>query len=242
APGVQVGRVEVLPRFKPHQRDDAVPGAVSVMVLPQRLGTEYAAPLPRADRPLLEAVGAFLDERRPLATELYVIGCEYREIGISVAVQVRDGFAREQVLAEVRLALRRYLWPLPIGLSGEEGAWPATAASDGGYPLGRKLTDREVEVVVARVAGVAGVSPVRLFEKKDGVFAELPGAGKAVTTLTLEPWQLPELSALAVVEGVDAPGSVEAPFAGGSGSSGDSDSGGGSDGPALYLPVVPELC
>ena len=175
----------------------------------------------------------FLDERRPLACELYVIGCEYREIGLSVAVQIRDGFAREEVLANVRLALRRYLGPLPIGLNGDDGAWPATATSDGGYPLGRKLTDRELEVVVARVAGVAGVSPVRVFEKRSGVFAELPGAGKAVTTLTLDPWQLPELAALVVVEGVDAPASVESPFPG---------SDGGSGGPALYLPVVPEFC
>jgi predicted phage baseplate assembly protein len=229
APGVQVARVEVLPRFKPHERNAGVPGAVSVMVLPQRLSTEYAAPLPRADRPLLEGVHAFLNERRPLATELYVIGCEYREIGISVAVQIRDGFAREEVLTEVRLALRKYLWSLPIGLNGADGPWPATATNDGGYPLGRKLTDRELEVVVARVAGVAGVSPVRVFEKKNGVFAELPGAGKVVTTLTLDPWQLPELSAVVAVEGVDAPASVDAPFA-------------GSDGPALYLPVVPEFC
>jgi len=229
APGVQVARVEVLARFKPHERNAGVPGAVSVMVLPQRLSTEYAAPLPRADRPLLEAVHGFLNERRPLATELYVIGCEYREIGISVAVQIREGFAREEVLTQVRLALRKYLWPLPVGLGGLDGPWPATATNDGGYPLGRKLTDRELEVVVARVAGVAGVSPVRVFEKKTGVFTELPGAGKAVTTLTLDPWQLPELSAVVVVEGVDAPASVDAPFA-------------GNDGPALYLPVVPEFC
>ncbi|MFG6413316.1 putative baseplate assembly protein [Roseateles sp. DC23W] len=232
APGVQVGRVEVLPRFKPHERNASVPGAVSVMVLPQRLGTGHAAPMPRADRPLLEAVHGFLNERRPLGTELYIIGCEYREIGISVAVQVRDGFAREDVLADVRLALRRYLWPLPLGLGGADGPWPATATNDGGYPLGRKLGDRELEVVVARVAGVAGVSPVRLFEKQDGVFVELPGAGKLVTTLMLDPWQLPELTALAVVEGVNAPVSVDAPFPGEA----------GNGGPALYLPVVPAFC
>lgn len=229
APGVQVARVEVLPRFKPHERNSGVPGAVSVMVLPQRQTIDYAAPLPRADRPLLEAVHGFLNERRPLATELYVIGCEYVEIGLSVAVQIRDGFAREQVLTDVRLALRKHLWSLPIGLNGADGPWPATATNDGGYPLGRKLTDRELEVVVARVAGVAGVSPVRVFQKKDGVFAELPGVGKAVTTLTLDPWQLPELTAVVVIDGIDAPGSVDSPFA-------------TNDGSALYLPVVPEFC
>jgi len=231
APGVQVARVEVLPRFKPHERNAAVPGAVSVMVLPQRARVDFAAPLPRADRPLLEAVHAFLNERRPLATELYVIGCEYVGIGLSVAVQIREGFARELVLTDVRQALRQYLWPLPIGFGGADGPWVATPTNDGGYPLGRALTDRELEVVVARVAGVAGVSPVRVFESRDGAFVELAGAGKAVTTLTLARWQLPELTALAVVEGVDAPASLDAPFGAAAG-----------DGAALFLPVVPEFC
>lgn len=230
APGTQVGRVEVLPHFKPHERNAAVPGAVSVMVLPQRDSLDFAAPLPRADRPLLEAVHGFLNPRRPLATELYVIGCEYREIGVSVAVQVRDGFAREQVLTEVRVALRQHLWPLPLGLAGADGPWPSTPTNDGGYPLGRRLTDRELEVVVARVPGVAGVSPLRLFEDRGGGFVELAGAGKAVTTLTLEAWQLPELTAVVVVDGVDAPDSVTTPFAP------------AADGSALYLPVVPDVC
>jgi hypothetical protein len=36
APGVDVGRVEVLPRFKPHDRRFGVPGVVSVMALPSQ--------------------------------------------------------------------------------------------------------------------------------------------------------------------------------------------------------------
>ncbi|WP_157270206.1 putative baseplate assembly protein [Azohydromonas aeria] len=240
APGAQVARVEVLPRFKPHERAAAVPGAVSVMALPARDTQDWAAPLPRADRPLLEAVHGFLNERRPLATELYVMGCEYREIGVSVAVLVREGHAREQVLSDVRLALRRHLWPLPIGLDGADGPWPASAGSDGGYPLGRALTDRELEVVVARVAGVAGVSPLRLFEKRDGAFAALADDNRGVTTLALEAWQLPELTAVLVVEGAVAPGSMDDPFAGAGGQGGSDGQGGG--GAALYLPVVPEFC
>jgi predicted phage baseplate assembly protein len=243
APGAAVGRVELLPRFKPHERQAGVPGAVSVMVWPARRSETFAAPLPRVDRPLLEAVHAHLAPRRPLATELYVIGCEYRPLGLSVAVQVRDGFARETVLADVRRALRRYLWPLPVDAA--DAPWPAgtvgDGATDGGYPLGRTLSDRECEVVVARVAGVAGVSPVRLFDLVDGAFVERPGAGKAVSTFPLERWQLPELSALAVVDGVDAP---DSPLAAGdgAGAAGGGDGDGDADGPALYLPVVPELC
>lgn len=242
-PGVEVARVEVLPRFKPQERQGEVPGVVSVMVWPARPTIDFTAPYPRADRPLLESVHAHLDARRPLATELYVIGCAYKPLGLSVAVQVKDGFAREQVLVAVRQAIRRYLWPLPVGLDGLEGDWPAAAmmsggqridsSSDGGYPAGRSLTDREVEIVVARVPGVGGVSPVRLFELKSGKWAELAGAGKTLSTFALERYELPELLALVVTEGLEATGSLTAPFGSGGGSGG---------GGSVYVPVVPEVC
>jgi predicted phage baseplate assembly protein len=234
APGVEVGRVEVLPRFKPQEKQADIPGVVSVMVLPRRATTDFQPPYPRADRPLLETVHDFLDARRPVATELYTIGCVYRPLGVSVAIQIRDGHAREEVLAQVRLALRRYLWPLPLGVAGSLGDWPESGRSDGGYPLGRDLTDRELEVVVARVPGVAGVSPVNLFEVRAGRFAAVAGAGKAVSTFTLDAWELPELVALAVVEGTDAPASVEAPY-------GTLD-GDGADGAAVAVPVAREKC
>ena len=48
------------------------------------------APNPRADRPLIEAVHAWLDVRRPLTCELYVIGCEYVPLALTVGVEIRD--------------------------------------------------------------------------------------------------------------------------------------------------------
>ena len=83
-PGVRLGRVEVLRRFKPQQRRPNVPGVVSVMILPAQ--ANRVAPNPRPDRPTLEAVFAHLDARRPLTTELYVIGCEYAPLGVSAAL------------------------------------------------------------------------------------------------------------------------------------------------------------
>ncbi|HET6229632.1 MAG TPA: putative baseplate assembly protein, partial [Longimicrobiaceae bacterium] len=58
-PGVRVGRVEVMPRFKPHQRISGVPGVVTVMALPYRDARQ--APNPRPDRIFREAVHAYLD-------------------------------------------------------------------------------------------------------------------------------------------------------------------------------------
>jgi hypothetical protein len=77
---------------------------------------------------------------------------------------------------------------------------------------------------------VAGVAPVRLFKLQGGKYVELPGAGKAVTTFTLETWELPELTALSVVEGESSPASVTAPFGRAVGDD------------VVIVPVVPEVC
>jgi predicted phage baseplate assembly protein len=106
-PGVRVGRVDLLPRFRPQQRQAGVAGVVSVMVLPFQPAVR--PPNPRPDRPFLETVHAWLDERRPLGTELYVIGCEYVPLGVSVGVAVAEGAGRETVLNDVREGLRRFL-------------------------------------------------------------------------------------------------------------------------------------
>ena len=170
-PGVSIGRVEVLERFKPQQRRDGVPGVVSVMALPARQDTD--APAPRPDRPLLETVFAWLDERRPLTTELYVIGADYVPLGVSAAVELVDSNQREAVLNMVTAAIRLHLWALPPG------------GSDGnGWPLGRAVDDRTIEAVVARVPGVAtvGADPaVRPRRRRSALAAGARGCVRART-------------------------------------------------------------
>lgn len=250
-PGVQLGRVEVLPRFKPQQRLEDVPGVVSVMVLPDQESRE--PPYPRADRPILEAVHAFLEVRRPLSTELYVIGCDYIPLGLSIGVQIQDGFGQDTVLLAVRETVRRFLWVLPPG--GPTGE---------GWPLGRPVSEQELEVVVARVAGVNGVRGVRLFQQRvvsrqsplsprlfpDGLITrptkpsptsiqdsrwEMLSAFNGVppAVLSLESWQLPELQSIVVVVG-DVPTTLKPPQWWGSGDR-EGDSG-------MMVPVVPEVC
>jgi hypothetical protein len=218
-PGVRMGRVEVLPRFKPQQRRSQVPGVVTVMTLPYRDG--FAPPAPRPDRPFLEAVHAYLDPRRPLATELYVIGCDYVPLGVGAAVAVRDGFGRDAVLQAVRDTLRVYLWPLPPG--GHENA---------GWRLGRAVSDRELEVAVARVPGVSEVRGISLFRRQEDEWQRIGTSGRngcAPVSLALDPWQLPELLSVVALEGDEAPedlSGVPNPFV---------DQG-------VAVPVVPEVC
>jgi hypothetical protein len=188
-PGVDVGRVEVLPRFKPQTRHSDIPGVVTVMALPDReIG---AAPNPRADRPFLEAVHQFLDKRRPVATELYVIGCEYVPVALSVALTVAEGAPPDVTLHGVRDAMRRVLWPLSGGGFGQEG-----------WPLGRALSNRELAAEVARVAGVSEVAGLNLFRRNpsSGQWEPLGDSRTGQEqNLALEKWQLPELLAVAIV-------------------------------------------
>jgi predicted phage baseplate assembly protein len=219
-PGVGVGRVEVLPRFVPRQRRFDVPGVVSVMVLPRK--DSFDAPHPRPDQPLIQKVHDYLSARRPLATELYVIACEYIPVALSVGITVKAGFGHEQVSYDVRQAVLAYLAPLPpYGPAGE------------GWPLGRRVEDRELEVAVSRVKGVKTLAGINLFQRQNQQWRQVARVQQCEAIgLDLEPWQLPEC--LAVVVGSDGvtPDTV-------SGGSAAERPGAGS---GIALPVVPEVC
>ncbi|MFL5496207.1 MAG: putative baseplate assembly protein [Gemmatimonadales bacterium] len=218
-PGVQLGRVEVLPRFKPQQRQTDVPGVVSVMVLP--IHPLPVPPYPRPDRPTIEAVYNYLDSRRAVGTEMYVIGCRYVALGVAVGVAIREGHEREATLTAVRDALRIVIWSLPPG--GPDG---------GGWPLGRSVSERELEVAVARVPGVKEVQGVKLFAQRQQDWSPVTPAADGAVRLALQSWELPELLSLVVLDG-PAPDDLRNapnPFADPSGA------------PAVPVPVVLEVC
>ena len=164
-PGADIARVEVLPRFRPFQRRFGVNGSVSVMVLP---GADVPKPPnPRPGRILVEQVRNELEARRPLATELFVIGPEYRGLGVSAAFDVREGFARDRVARAVREALALYLWPLapggrdgdrlaarPIGLEPRAGG---RGRADAGRPANRRRA--AVRAGPGRASGCSRASP-----------------------------------------------------------------------------------
>ena len=220
-PGVNLGRVEILPKFMPRQRRFNVPGVVSVMVLPRKEMQE--APNPRPDQPLIQKVHDYLSARRPLATELYVISCEYIPVALSVGITVRAGFGHDQVNYDVQQTLRRYLWSLaPHGPQSE------------GWPLGRAVKDRELEVVVAQVKGVNTVSSVNLFQRQRKTWRIINRVQQCdPVEIDFKEWQLPELLAVAVSTDGVTPESVSGRTGSGTGSQG----GGG-----IALPVVPEIC
>jgi hypothetical protein len=188
------------------------------MVIPARAGT--AKPAPRADRATLETVHAWLDQRRPLSTELYVIAPEYVPMGVTAAVELVDQEQRDAVLEMVSEVIRLHLWPL--GPGGPDGL---------GWPLGRAIDDRLIETAIARVPGVRSVAPVRLFTRAArgrnwvAIIEDSTGRGR----INLQPWQLPELAMLSV--GVGSSASATLP-----------PGGRGLDGDGVAIPVVPEMC
>jgi predicted phage baseplate assembly protein len=228
-PGTNIGRVEVMPRFKPQQRKFDVPGVVSVMVFPQK--SPVGPPNPRADRPVLESVHQYLSQRVPVATELYVIGCEYVPISVSVAVSILDGFGQETVLAAVRDAVRVFLWPLAGG--GTDGL---------GWKLGRTVRDREIDVIVARVPGVDTVNGINLFSQVNGLWQIVPRVDNNPVEIPLFfQWRLPELTLVKAVADTVAPSDLGPAGQGGTGGAGGA-AGGGAAGVDFAIPVVPEVC
>lgn len=167
-PGVHVGRAEVLPRHKPHERVDEVPGVVTLIVLPASDPLHPDEPQP--DQEMLRRVCEHLEPRRLVTTELWVTPPEYVDVWISIAVAVESGFGVDTVNAYVETAVRQQLAPLkPYGPSGE------------GWPFGRDVTSAEIEAAVLRVEGVQLVHEVV-------VEGEAGASGGAVPT---EKWQLP---------------------------------------------------
>jgi predicted phage baseplate assembly protein len=183
-PGVSVGRVEVLPLFRPgHPETQQYPGVVTVLVIPAEDARHPRAPLP--DRGFREQVCTWLDRHRLITTELYVIAPRYVQIAVAIGLQPKTGFGIEKVSQWVRMALFQFLAPLPP--FGPDGS---------GWPLGGRINRAAIEAAVLQVDGVAWVNELRLYTvAKDGSTTEVP------TQLDLSSTELPELTRVEVGEG-----------------------------------------
>ncbi len=187
-PGAGIGRAHCLPRHKPHERVDGVPGTVTLIVLPAYDPLDPDRPKP--DRQQLRQVCEYLEPRRLVTTELYVTPPEYVPLSCSVAVEPMPGSGEETLRRHVELALRQYLAPLPP--YGPDGA---------GWPFGRRITERDLEAAVLRVAGVRLVNELLLV----GEEIAADGTTTAVTqAVALRAWQLPVVKEVRVVSGTEA--------------------------------------
>ena len=179
-PGADVGRAECLPRFHPPTKKSEAAGIVSVVVWPREDPARPNAPLP--DRSLLRAVCEWLDQRRLVTTELYVIPPTYRRVAVAVGLQAKQGYGIEAVRHWVELVLRQYLAPLPP--YGPEGQ---------GWPLGRRVHGPELEAAALQVEGVQFLNDLKV--------AGWDGTKWVQGSVELKKYEVPELVEITVVEG-----------------------------------------
>jgi predicted phage baseplate assembly protein len=228
-PGVQIGRIEVLPAFHPDfvpNEPGSAPGVVTLLAIPRFDPTQPDAP--RADRLFLNALCRHLDPRRLVSTELVLRGPDYKGIWISVGIETASGFSVSEVVEAVKLRLRNRLAPVgPNGGAPRDAPLftPPTADPARGWPLRTAVTSRALLAEVARVTGVTSVADLLLAE----------GGRAPVDVVEMTGLELPRVLGISVVAGDPMP--VDA-LRGVVGTTTTGDSGGA----LLPVPVFPEKC
>ena len=193
-PGVTLGRAECLPLFYPRVPDIDAAGVVSVVVWPHDDPRSPSAPMP--DRTTLSTVCAWLDARRLVTTELYVIPPTYHKVAVAVGIHTKPGFGVDAVRRWVELVIRQYLAPLPpYGPSGD------------GWPLGRRVYGPELEAAALQVEGVEYLEGLSVVGSVDG-----GATWTEPSPIMLARYEVVELAEITVVEGPPLdPGTALAP-------------------------------
>ena len=148
-----IRRAKALPLRHPRFPGVIVPGTVTVVVVPD---SDNPRPMPGEDT--LAAVCAYLDQRRLLTTEVFVVAPTYRLVQVRAQVVVEDGFDLGQVQEDAEEALLAYLHPLTGGRAGS------------GWPFGENVNFSEVYQRVFTVPGLRRIG--RLTISLDGEEAD----------------------------------------------------------------------
>ncbi len=146
-----IRRARALPLFHPSfPADVKVPGVVTVIVVP-----DSDDPKPTPSEGTLRTVCAYLDMRRVLTTELYVIKPTYQQVQIQAEVIADDNADLAEVKVGIENALLNYFHPL---IGGEDNQ---------GWPFGGTIYYSRVYQRVFTVPGVQSID--QLIIVLDGV-------------------------------------------------------------------------
>lgn len=137
-PGIRVARATAIPGYHPEYPCIAVPGAVTVVVVPVARGIR--CPIPGEG--FLRTVSAHLDARRLVTTDLHVIGPEYVTVAVSCKVRPKIKSDPEEVKKRVRERLERFLDPFTGG------------PEDRGWTFGRPIYPSEIFQLLDKTEGV----------------------------------------------------------------------------------------
>lgn len=151
-----VARARALPLAVPAYPGVEVPGAISVVVVPQAADPTdpLADAAPQPTEGLLRQVCAELDRRRLATTELYVVAPVYRRLEVSARLIVRAEFDLAQIQQESVTLLRRYFHPL---IGGEDVTLDQAGS---GWPFGADVNHSRTVKRLLR-PGVVSVEDLR---------------------------------------------------------------------------------
>ena len=224
-PGVEIGRVEVLPCYQPGFGGAEVPGAVTLMIIPVSDPQQPDAPLPRRD--FLDAVCHYLDPRRLVTTEVFLRGPDYQGIWISIGIKVAAGFNESQICDGVKQDVLTFLAPTAGGreaLPDDPALLFGADDVENGWKLGKSVVALEIAAVANRTRGVELVTGDVLLAAEDGTL---------LASLDISGIQLPRVLGIRVTNGPAASiDDLRGTKAGGS-----------TQAPAIVqIPVIPEEC
>lgn len=146
APGVAVQRAKAIAGFHPAFPCVTVPGAISVFIVPEVpratgwLTSDRAVKAPQPDPGMLTHVRARLEERRLVATELFVLRPVYRAVDV-VATVAAGPLDRTALADQMRSGLVLYLDALVGGNDGK------------GWPFGQPVRPSELAHQLQLLAG-----------------------------------------------------------------------------------------
>jgi predicted phage baseplate assembly protein len=140
-----VRRAKALPLYHPQFPDVQVPGAVSVIVVPDADG-----PAPQPSDGLLRTVCACLDTRRTLTAELFVVKPTYTNVTVAVDLVVTNEADLTEVVEHVTTTLLMYFHPLK---GGEDGS---------GWPFGGTIYYSKIYQRVSNQPGVSSIATLRI--------------------------------------------------------------------------------
>ena len=183
-PGVDIGRVEVIPAFSPElapsEPGDA-PGIVTLMLIPRYDPKQPDAP--NADSIFLDTICRYLDPRRLVTTQLILRGPVYKPIWVSVGLNVVAGSSTAQVREAVKQGLLNFLAPLRQSQAAQldnQAAFlktPEYAYMQKGWPLRKPVAARELLAVASRVPGVLLINDVLVCEDSKPAVEQIAMSG-----------------------------------------------------------------
>lgn len=197
-PGVEIGRVEVLPNYHPDFGGGEVAGVVTLMLIPAKDPQQPDAPLPR--RPFLDAVCRYLDPRRLITTEVVLRGPSYVGVWVSIGIRVAPGFNESEIIEAVKADITKFLAPTAGGTqqlpSDPSQIFASREAAGNGWKLSKPVVALELAAVANRTHGVE-------FVEGDVLLGDANGTARPRVDLT--GLQLPRILGISVTAGPAAP-------------------------------------